>query len=397
MTVPIVEARPTGPTVSTDTEALVRRLIALPAGKYQILSCYVRLTPEDRIRASYLIELKDRVKALQGDPTKLALGHDQRVALERDLDRILEYLSDWQGLPPGPGIAIFACEELGLFSAAPLSRVHRTRLGLDVTPWIAELVAAAHEAEPVLAVVVDRAHARFFTVTALEVTELSCLTAASTRGGKFHSDRGDAPGWNEQEYHHRIEHERHRHYVNVVQRVKQLLRAHPYRGFVLAGPRDHISALLRFLPQQFSGRLLGTAKLNPTAVQVTQIRSAVLEVVEEHDQRLRALELAALDEAVGTGWAVSGTREVLRALHRGQARTIFIRGDLKGSGYRCAVSGRLVLSKAECRDEGEPLPVRDLVDEAIEEALRQRVQVIIVPIGDAADAVDGLAATLRFR
>lgn len=110
--------------------------------------------------------------------------------------------------------------------AAPLTRVHRTRLILDDTPWIAELVASEQGTRPILTVVIDRAHARFFEVTAMGRTELAYLTAASTRGGKFHSDRGDAPGWGERDYHRRLEQERHRHYANVVRRVED--RAWPW-------------------------------------------------------------------------------------------------------------------------------------------------------------------------
>jgi peptide subunit release factor 1 (eRF1) len=76
---------------------------------------------------------------------------------------------------------------------------------------------------------------------------------------------------------------------------------------------------------------------------------------------------------------------------------LYVREDLGGGGFRCSASGRLVLARGECRGEGEPEPVRDLVDEAIEEALRQRVRVVIVPDSEAAKAVDGLAAKLRFR
>lgn len=76
---------------------------------------------------------------------------------------------------------------------------------------------------------------------------------------------------------------------------------------------------------------------------------------------------------------------------------MFIRDDLEGRGFRCSATGRLVLAKGDCRDEGQPQAVRDLVDEAIEEALRQQVRVVIVPDCAGAKAVDGLAATLRFR
>ena len=58
-----------------------------------------------------------------------------------------------------------------------------------------------------------------------------------------------------------------------------------------------------------------------------------------------------------------------------QVRTLFIREDLAGAGYRCSTTGVWCSSKDECRDEGAPRPVRDIVDEAIEEALSQGVRV----------------------
>ena len=387
----------TRPTVSTDLGSLVQRLTAIRAGSHHILSCYIRLEPRDRSRDNYRIEFKDRVKALRADAMVLTLGRDERLAIERDLTRVLDYLGHPRDLPHTPGLAIFACEELGLLEAAPLTRVHRTRLILDDTPWIAELVASEQGTQPILTVVIDRAHARFFEVTAMGRTELTCLTAASTRGGKFHSDRGDAPGWGEHDYHRRLEEEHHRHYANVVRRVEELLRTRPVCGIVLAGTTDHTSALARFLPDGIADRLLGTAKLNPTAISATELQATSLALAEGHSRKIMATELMALEDAVGSGWALNGPRETLRALHRGQVRTLFIRDDLEGRGFRCSATGRLTLAKGDCRGEGQPQAVRDLVDEAIEEALCQRVRVVIVPDCAGAEAVDGLAATLRFR
>lgn len=385
------------PTVSRDPAKLVQALLALPAGKHHVLSCYVRLGPTDRVRDNYLTAFKDAVKALGADPAKLALSREDMLAAERDVARILRYLQHPGALLYAPGLALFACEELDLFEAIPLGRVHRTRLILDDTPWIAELVAAEREAGTILVVVADRRHARFFEVTPQRSAELPAAVVISTRGGKFHSDRGDAPGWGEHDYHQRLEQEHHRHYANVVERLEELVVSRRVRGVVLTGTAEHTSALRKFIPDKLTHLVLGVAKLNPTAVNAAELRTTALRVAEEHDRQLLTSELEALDEAVGSGWAVNGPREALRALHRGQVRTLFVRDNLEGGGFRCSATGRLVLARSDCRNEGDPRPVRDLVDESIEEALRQRVRVIMVPECPAAVAVDGLAATLRFR
>lgn len=377
--------------------ALIRRLGDIPPRRHHVLSCYLRVEPGDRFREAYLVELKDRVRALGADPVMLALEREARLAVERDLARIVARVERPADLPPTGGLALFACEELGLFAVAPVRRVHRTRLILDDTPWIRELVAAEREGGTVLTAVVDRTHARFFEVTETGAVELPGVITPAGRGGKFRGDRRDSPGAGEKDYHQRIEEERHRHYADVVAELERLAAGRPLRGIVIAGPQDHTAALARFLPTHLAQRLLGTERLNPTAVSPSEAQAAAFAVAEAHDREANAALVASMEHAVGTGWAVNGARETLAALGRGQVRTLVIREDLEGGGFRCRDTGRLVLAQRDCAGEGEPDPVRDLVDEAVEEALRQRIQVVVIRDRDVAAAVNGLAAFLRFR
>jgi peptide subunit release factor 1 (eRF1) len=102
-------------------------------------------------------------------------------------------------------------------------------------------------------------------------------------------------------------------------------------------------------------------------------------------------------EGVGSGWALNGLTPTLRALSRGQVRSLLVDADAAEPGFRCGDSGRLALTERECRGEGEPVPVLDVVDDAIEEALRQGVGVNVVYEPEARGAIDGLGALLRFR
>jgi peptide subunit release factor 1 (eRF1) len=104
-----------------------------------------------------------------------------------------------------------------------------------------------------------------------------------------------------------------------------------------------------------------------------------------------------VEQGVGTGWAVNGARPTLLALGRGQVRRLIVPSGQEGSGFRCQLSGRLVLAKADCRGEGHPVPVPDMVSEALEEAFRQHVEVEMIDDPDIRERVDGLAAVLRFR
>jgi len=367
-------------------DPLLDRLLAIEPGRYRVVSCYLRLSRDERAHRRYLTALKNRIRAV----------HDEAVA--PDLARILEYVTSARALPPrAAGLAIFACEALHLFEAVPLARVHRTRVVVDDTPYVLELIALRQELGGVLATVFDRSHARFFLVGDESAMELEGLIQASRRGGGFDPDREDAPGWGERDYHHRLREERHRHCAAIAHRLQHLIRTHPARGIVLAGPRKEVAALIPFLPRDVAGRVLGTAALNPTAVSPAEVQVAALAIASEHDRAAEIRLVSSLAESIGAGWAVEGPRDTLHALARGQVRTLVARADLEGPGFRCAMSGRLVLAKADCDGEGEPRPVQDVVDEAVEEALRQGIEVVVVRDRAAAERIDGLAAILRFR
>ncbi len=366
-------------------ESLLDRLLAIKPGPHRVVSCYVRLTPDERTRRQYVTALKSRIQAVREE------------AVAPDLSRILDRVASPLALPGAGGLAIFACEALDLFEVVALPRVHRTRVMVDDTPHVMELVTVRRELGTIIAAVLDRSHARFFLVRGGSATELEGLVETSRRGGVFHGDRRDAPGWGERDYHNRIREERHRHCAAVAHHLEQLTRTLPTRGIVLAGPRKEVAAVTPFLPRELASRVLGTAALNPTAVTAAEVQVAALAAASDHDRAGELALVSSLAESIGAGWAVEGPPETLHALARGQLRTLLVRADLEGGGYRCSASGRLVLAKADCRGEGEPTPVVDVVDEAVEEALGQGIEVIVVHDSAAAEAIDGLAGVLRFR
>jgi peptide subunit release factor 1 (eRF1) len=373
------------------------RLSQVQAKDHFVVSCYIRLELRDRVRQRYLTALKSATKPVAEWLEQVEVPHDIRAALERDLERIRDYAARRTNLPGAPGLAIFACEDLQLFEPIPLPRVYRTRVGVGHTPSIQELTAAEEDFGRVVAAVVDRRGARIFEITAFGGRELVDLIDAETRGGKFHSDREDSPGWGEAAFHHRIREEHFRHYAHIARQLAILDGQSPVRGVVLAGPGPDATALARFLSPALRQRLYGTARLNLKQVSVPVVRETVLTLRRQHELEAERAVVTELLKGQGTGWAVAGPRATLRALSRGQVRVLLVRPQLTGWGFRCGTTGRLVIAKADCRDEGTPEPVADLANEAIEEALRQRVTVVAIDDPESGEAIDGMAGLLRFR
>ena len=101
----------------------------------------------------------------------------------------------------------------------------------------------------------------------------------------------------------------------------------------------------------------------------SDLRDATLALREERERAWERAHAEAVRDGVGSGWAVNGVDATLKALERGRVRTLV----------------------ADGRDD-------DLrIDDAIEEALAQRVQVDVIYDERARRVVDGLAGLLRFR
>lgn len=359
-----MSALPAGIT-EQDARDAVARLAAIQPGNHWVVSCYVKLEPRDRTRGKYLIKMKNRVKEREAALSRQALSHEERKTIAHSLRQVLDYLEEPNHLPRSRAIAIFASRDLGLFEVLPLPHVHRSRLAVAREPLVRELLVLEEEFGTILAVVYDRTAARFFEITAYETVELPGVPAIdASRAGKFH---GDSPG--EYHYHQRIRTEKQRLYAQIADRIFQINRAQPLAGLVLGSVGVDAGAVIPHLHTYVHDLVLGVVKLGPKKSTAAEVREAALALREERERAWERAHADAVKDGTPRGWAVNGPEATLKALQRGQVRTLLA--------------------------DGHDDDVR--IDEAIEEAFGQRAQVDVLYDDKARRIVDGLAALLRFR
>src|SRR2546429_4267026 len=358
-----MSALPVSPSESA-VRAAIERLSRVQPGAYHVVSCYLKLEPRDKTRGKYLIKIKNRIREALAGLQRQELERALRAQVAADLERVQAYFGEPTRLPPARGIALFACGALDLFEALPLPHVHRSRLAVAPVPLVRELVALEEEFGTILVAACDRTSARFFAVTAYDVAELPSLTALATRSGKFHGERQGEHG-----HHMRIREEKHRPYAQVADRIFQIHTQRPLAGLVAAGIGVDAAAAVPALPHYLHDLVLGVVRLNPKRVAAAEVREAALALREEREHAWERAHAEAVRDGVGSGWAVNGVDATLKALERGRVRTLV----------------------ADGRDD-------DLrIDDAIEEALAQRVQVDVIYDERARRVVDGFAGLLRFR
>lgn len=381
----------------TEIRRQLQRLLRLPAGKHWIVSCYLKLEPRDRSRGKYLIKLKNRIREVIEALPAEGLDRQETEQVIGDLHKLQVMLQRPDALPPAQGLAVFVSKPLGLFEIIPLPRVHRSRLLVDRTPLVRELAALEDEVGRLLLADVDKSGATIYEVTAFEARKIADIEAAARRGGRFHSDRHEAPGRGEHGFHNRLRHEREQLFDAVATRLFDLDKREPVRGIVLASAGTEAEALRMFLHPYIAGKVVGTARMARRKTSIGAVHATALEIREGFERKLERHLVAEMLLGQGSGWSVNGIGATLDALAKGQVRTLLIRADASVPGFRCGATGRLTLNARDCRSLGDAIPVPDVIDDAIEEALRQRVDLDVVFEPDAAETINGVAALLRFR
>lgn len=383
--------------MATARASATRDLLRMKPGTHPVITCYLKIEPRDRARRKYLVKVKNRIKEVEYALPSMGWTKSQQEAIKSDLALLLEYLTDVDRLPETQGVGIFLSSGAKLFEVRPLPRVHRSRLAVDRTPFVRELASSEEEFGRLFTVTLDRSTALIWEVTAYEAKVVRKVETEVTRGGRFHASGARANATGEFAFHNRIQNEKRRHLEAIARALFELDRASPGHQVVVAGAGNDANALEPYLHNYVADRLIGLARLSPKDATPNAVHHLTMDVREHHVRMSEARHVGELAEGLGTGWAVNGVRETLKALSLGQVRLLLVRGDAAVSGFRSLATGRLSTLARDLREDGEVIPSVDVVDDAIEEALRQRVALDVVYDSPAAEAVDGLAGLLRFK
>ncbi|HWO88947.1 MAG TPA: hypothetical protein VNL98_07340 [Gemmatimonadales bacterium] len=378
----------------SEVQRALQELLSLD-GRPWVVSCYQKLEPADRQAEKFRIKLKNRLRRAGERVAVLGHGRAEREEILAALERIEHFFQFPSNLEGARGVAVFAAP--GLFRVVRLPLVLRSRVVIDRSPVVGELVALAETGTRLLAVVADRTSARLFDVGLDAVEELEGLVAPdATRAGKFHANRKSVPGVGEYRFHNRIREEKQRHLARVAEAALRAFRVRAFDGVVVGGIGVDASALLPHLDASLRDKVVGVLKLAPKKATPAEIREQALQLLAEVSDVQAAEAVAEAEALLPSGWATSGIEPTLRALHQGAVRVLIVDHDATVPGYRLSQSGRLTTSPVASRGEGEPVAVADVLDDAIEEALRQRARVLVVR-GAMARRIERLAGLLRFR
>jgi peptide subunit release factor 1 (eRF1) len=399
----------------TELESVLRELARVRSGSEPIVSLYldVRWTDEQQ---------RERVRLFVQEAIRRALvqyrdGTPGRDALERTFGRVREWVAGLIGQAHETGhqgVALFACESLGLWRPLAFSRPVENDLATDAVPHLMQLAGLARDAAPVLVAVPGREGAALFSVRLGDVELDEDVRSPAPRGERDELETGAtrlAGGEGPTSRYERTDKDM-RHEVARVQRNQRaaaarlvaLLDARPAAVVVLVGPSRTTAAFERELPERVRARVIARVPRPRGWASADGARKdAVLGVAAKAHEASRAREGRTPDRLVGEalrgGIAVVGPEDVALALTEGRVHGLVLEEDFERAGWRCdncdALGANAESAEACPFCGGELHVVHDLAEALVARTLAVGGTVDVVPREKRLHGYGGVGAFLR--
>ena len=349
---------------NTITRGRLRRLAEFRPERGLVLSVFFNLDPSEfATPAARSTEVNSVVTAAAHKVEEAeGLGHEERQALRADVERVREVLRG-SGLASNGthGLAVFACGPAGLLEVVRLAHPIESRAIVDDRPCVEPLVRNGSD-ERWAVMLVNRRTARLFHGTADGLEETDRITDV------VHQQH-DQGGWSQANYARSVEQDKLNHLLRATDTLFAQFKRRPFDHLVVGAPQELVREVEQRLHPYLRARLAGRLGIDVENSSPGAVQAAAAEVVERH---VAAVERGALDrmqQGIGRGdRGVSGPEAVMEALEQQRVEILLLAEDF---------------------DAPE-------LDDALEKAIRQSAEVIVVRHHDDLVMHGGIGAVLRF-
>lgn len=240
-------------------------------------------------------------------------------------------------MPEASGLALFACEAVGLREVLPSRVPFENTFAVAEAPVLRPLAELSETAPTTLVVFIDAESARLTVVTPAGAGE-----GLELRGDvPGHHSRGGWAQMAQSRYQRHIQDHRARHFEAVVEALIGLVDGHDVRRIVLAGEPRNVAVFRKELPARIADLVVGTVAGARHEAAGVMVERAAAYLPHVEGQRQAAAVDALLTAAAKRSKATAGLDATLEAINRGAVHRLYLLKGWSAPGRRCTGCGTL--------------------------------------------------------
>ncbi len=357
--------------------AQLGRLAEFEAGPFPVLSLYLNLQADDRGRDRFepfvRKELSDRVRTY-------AAAAPERESLQKDADRIAEYLTD---LPSSlNGLAIFACAGADFFEAIQLAPpVAEHRLYISDQPHLYPLARLLDQYPRYLILLADTHSARMFVLAANIVERTARIEGTKTKHHKM-------GGWSQARYQRHVENYHLHHAKEIVDVLTRTVRDEGIERIIISGEETIVPLLRDQLPKDVAARIIDVVRLERNAPDRVIFDTAVATLREKDAETDRERVEALIGAYRANGLACVGVEQTRRAFELGQVDELVITASPE------TITG---VKKAAGDEQPDRTAQERAADELVVQTRHTSAKIRFIEDASLLAPIGGVGAFLRFK
>jgi peptide chain release factor subunit 1 len=372
---------------------VLSELIAFNPEQYLTTTLYLRI--EKTPQLSHSIELKDLIKIRRRELETQKWSQEVKKSLETDFKNIQDYVNLEFARDGVSTLAIFSCSALKFWKVVTLQIPIQSQLVIQPQPFHRPLSSVLDQHKRFLFILIERAKARLFEISAGEILEHSDIlddVPSKVKEGGF-------GGYEERRIERHIEDHVRRHFKHAAETADHFSKKYSTDYVILAGSETNTSEFRQYLPNGLPPKVVAVIHEEMTA-STKDILEKTMKIEKEMRQKEETQLVNQLFKEVNSGGlGILGLDSTLRALQRGQVNQLLVQEGFEREGYQCVSCMSLHTKNGSCDFCGANTNnVTDIVAEAVQDALKQGCQVKYISLaGSQLAAAGNIGAVLRFK
>lgn len=379
-------------------DSALQELAGIRSDRDPIVTLYLDTKwSDEHQRERVRVFVRERIRWARGQALEKAADNENLMKTLDRVERYVEELTRQAHSEDSNGVAIFACEGLGLWRTMLFGQPFRMQFAMTETPQLLQLARHADDYESVIVAMVDASGARVFESVLGEVVGDAKITHTAPSRHKM-------GGWSQLHFQRHVLQQIERNQKEAAEHVIFLFDEDPSSHVVLVGPDRVVAGFEGLLPQRVRDRIF--CKLNnPRELSHRegrvrdQVMAQVLEELEQHEQRMESKDVEhVVGEALAGGLGVLGPQDVVLAANEGRIHRLIIEDTFDQTGWRCrscdAIGTAAVTSCGYC---GQDTTTVNLGEELARRVIENDGEVDVMAPRPQLHHYHGIAALLRHR
>lgn len=372
----------------------IESLSKFKSEKFLTTSLYLCTDKSKLTKKEIALSLKNTLSDGRARLETLAMNKEKKESCCQDMDKMNLFFAQSLSSYNLAGIAVFSSSGENFWRIFNLPHPPRNRIVFDLNPYVRPLMTILGRYRQICAFLVERREAKWYEIFMEEISLLEKMTSdvpSKVREGGFE-------GYESKRIERHVGAHLHDHLKRASQLTFDFFKKNHFDYLFLGCPDEYFRELEPLLHPYLKSRLKGRlkSKIGDSPDKILKECVALQKKLEKEEEEAIVQNL--VSELERGGLAVSGLQDTLKSLNSSGVQTLVLTHNFSKEGKVCPSCKFLYVEELVCPScKKKTETVVDVIDEAIEAAMKKNCQVRHITPPSKLDRYGKIGAFLRYK